>query len=216
MNRDHGLDREVAPETGVQVAREQQIFRWILALDSGDEWAMEQILELAQDDAELERLIGEVQLAWLQEQGLEPLQGAELAVELGQKSLSQPPAPTVATSSGQLNVSEVAELLLSQGTTPAEAKVLSQLAQVKELVPASLSRADLQRLARELNVLPDKRFWRRFKDAAIALWMQRTTPQSQLALAREEKGRNPASTTDALSSDKNADTNAELDKEQKL
>jgi len=188
MTPDFHLDSERGVSS--EATRELLLARLIRALDQGDEWALESILERAQNDVQMSQLVSEVQQMWLEEQDLAPLLGAALAVQLAQKHLSSAPQ-----TQEKLKVDEVAGYLLLQGASPDEKDVLTHLAGMNTPVPALLSRANLELLARKIGSSADLRFWRRFKDAAILLRMQRTTPQSQLALAREEKSRSGSSTS---------------------
>ena len=174
--------------------RQETVFRYCRALDRGDEDTLSQILEAALRDPELDRLLSEVNLAFCEEGGVSPV-GAE--VELVRhllrrhfSSAFEEPDDT------PLTVADVAAKLHadwrgSAGVTRADRETARQLLSADLPLPATLSRPRLeeltQSLSARLNAPASARFWQKFKNAAIALRLRATTPQSQLALAREER-----------------------------
>lgn len=170
--------------------RERWLMRYIAALDDGNASALESLLALAHDDAEFARLIGEVHGTFAQEHELEATAQFAQVGELARQYL----APD-ATQSEAVRVDEVAGYLLQRAANDAEKAQLQPFLASQTPLPLRLTRANLEALARKLSVAVDEKFLRRFKDAAITVRMSRTTPQSQLALARQEKRKRKAEAT---------------------
>ena len=167
--------------------REIWLMSYIAALDSGDESALEFLLKRIKEEAELARLLDEIHGAFAQEFESATDLAAQVR-ELGRRHLSQ----DVAAVSETVRVDEVAGYLLQLGPDAAEKERLEPFLNAQIPVPLLLTRANLEALARELAAAVDEKFLRRFKDAAITVRMSRTTPRSQLALARQEKKEKPA------------------------
>jgi Zn-dependent peptidase ImmA (M78 family) len=187
-------------------ARTQTLFRYIRALDQGDEDAITQVLEAALRDPELDRLLGEVNLAFCEEGGLSPV-GAE--VELVRHLLRRHFASAFEEpeTDAPLMVADVAAKLHadwrgSAGVTRADRDTARQLLSVDLPVPATLSRSRLDELSQILSSClsnpASARFWHKFKNAAISLRLRGTTPQGQLALARESRTQSRGVLTEAI------------------
>lgn len=175
-----------------EAARTQLLFRYIRALDEGDGDALSAVLDAALRDEELSRLLDEVNTFWAQEQEVSPASPqVELVRQLAERHFPaafeapETPAPlTVADVAAKLHAAWRANAAIAR----ADREVAQKLLGVNLLVPVT---ARFEALAREISAQfsleASDRFWLKFKNAAISLTLRGTTPQTQLALAREER-----------------------------
>jgi len=170
---------------------ERTAHRYIKALDIGDIDGVTAVLEEAQHDSELDRIITEINLALHEE-----LQLDELAADAGLvKELAAKHFQSVAATEPEhtpLTVGEVAARLKELRRVPfSDLKVNDELLTNKSHMPTLLSTAEVKKLAETLGVKASSFYWKKFRDAAIALRMRHGQNQARLA-AREETTRNSA------------------------
>ena len=189
------MSHSFAPEA----IRTELLLRYIRALDEGDADGLTSVLDAALRDEELSRLLDEVDTFWAQEQGISPVgEQVELVRELARRHFSaafeapETPAPlTVADVAAKLHADWRANSAIARADREAAQKLLN----AQLLVPATLARFDAlaEEVSTRFSIQASDRFWQKFKNAAIALTLRGTTPQTQLALAREERTQSGAS-----------------------
>lgn len=167
---------------------ERAAHRYIKALDAGDIDGVTAVLEEAQHDAELDHVITEINLAFHEELQLDTFTAdAGLVKELAAKHFQ-----SVAMAEPQhtpLTVGEVAARLKEMRRVPfSDVKVNDELLTNKSHMPTLLSMAEVKKLAEALGVKASNFYWKKFRDAAIALRMRHGQSQVRLA-AREERMR---------------------------
>lgn len=167
---------------------ERVAHRYIEALDTGDIEGVATVLEEAQHDAELDRLITEINLAFQEELYLDPL-AADAGLVRGLAAKHFQSAAEAEPQHAPLTVGEVAARLKEMRRVPfTDQKVNDELLTNKSQMPALLSTAEVKKLAETLGVNASNLYWKKFRDAAIALRMRHGQSQARLA-AREEKMR---------------------------
>lgn len=166
--------------------RDRALHRYITALERGDTDGVAAILEMALDDPELDQLISEVNQTFEEEEALIPTANdAELVRDLLHKhfasAFEDEKVETV-----PFEVRDVAYRLERDPRVPsADRKTNRSLRGVNVALPRRLDRRGMERLKKDLHVEASERFWRRFKDAAIAMEIGRANSLGRLA-AREE------------------------------
>lgn len=167
--------------------RERAIHRYVKALDRGDMDGVAAVLQAAMNDAELGRLISEVNLAYQDEELLIPAsEDAELVRNLlGEHLVSA--FETDEPEDKPLTVGVVAAQLEADRRVPQADREANRLLSGNTVeLPEWLSRQEVEHLAKRLGVEASKRFWRVFRDTAITLQIRHSHSQAQLAAARKE------------------------------
>lgn len=171
--------------------RELLLDRYVLALDEGDAEktaaALEAVYEVAFDDPEVDRLIGEITRAYREEQKLTPLDADANLV----RRLLREHVPSAFTNfehlKRSLTVGEVAGWLQAQGRVPpGDEKTNRSLLGNSTPLPKLLISQRVKQLAAELGVTASQFYWRIFRDAAITMGIARSNSQVKLA-AREQR-----------------------------
>jgi hypothetical protein len=168
--------------------RERLVHQYIQALDQGDTDAIAVVLEAALDDPELDRIIEEIHLSYQEELQLpSTITDAEVVRELVHKYL--PSAfKEQEVENELLTVGEVAAYLQAKGRILAidkEANV--SLLNSTVALPEELNVQAIKQLASELGIKASDRYWRSFRDTAIALEMGRGQMEAQLMAARKKR-----------------------------
>lgn len=164
--------------------REQAIHRYVRAVDAGDLEEISAVLRQAETDAELDRLIIEINQSFAEDMGLSSeAQDAELVRLLARQHLSsafqedEPDAPLI--------VSEVAARMVSERVVPtADLETGRRLLAVHIPLPGWLSLAEVRKLAEKLRFPASDRFWKVFRETAIQMTMGRG--QAQMAATRRK------------------------------
>lgn len=172
-----------------QVQREKLLLRYVRALDEGDMDTVGAVLTAALDDPELDRLLTEIDHSLAEEEGLSPLASdAQWVRDLARQHFQSAFAEDAVER--PLTVGDVAARLQADSRVPtADQTANRRLLESAALVPNWLSAQRVRDLAVELGVTASDRFWRLFRDAAIALGMGRSQSQAYMAAAREEQRR---------------------------
>ena len=159
------------------------INQYIHALDSGDLDNIEQILQTAQHDAELDRLIGKINEEYASELGLTPLAKTSLKVqEFLEKYFTQ---EEMAVDLQPLTVGDVAARMTGDQELPKAHRELGKSLINNPLVlPEWLSLQAVRQIGAKL-ILFDERFLRAFGDSALLLMMGRG--QAQMAATRAKR-----------------------------
>ncbi len=185
------------PTQTERAQREKMLLRYIRALDEGDMDGVALILEAALADPELDRLLTEVDRGLAEEEGLTPLAvDAQLVRDLARKHFQS--AFVEDAAEPPLTVGDVAARLQADNRVPsADQAANRRLLHSAVVVPDWLTGRRIRDLANELGVTASERFWRLFRDTAIALGMGRSQSQAWLAAAREEQRRAAEESTEA-------------------
>lgn len=169
--------------------REALIQRYARAVDAGDMETIDLVLQAAEGDPELDRLVSEVNQEVHDVAGLGRLAHdaavvrALLRQHLPSGFAEEQPATPV-------TVGEVAaRLVADRSLPPADRETGRGLLGSSVTLPADLSRARVEQLAQALGAGLSERFWRRFRDAAIMLTMGQAQRQIQLAATRQARER---------------------------
>jgi hypothetical protein len=173
--------------------REKQVLRYVRALDDSNADDLALILEAAESDPELDRLIGEVHEAIHDEAALAPVAAdARLVRRLLRQHI--PNGFAEVADAGVITVGEIAARLVADRRVPDEDRAENHtLLESGVVLPAYLSRAALNELATGVAPSLSERYWRRFRETAVTVAMGRAHRQVQLAAARQARRRtNPA------------------------
>lgn len=196
--------------------REKAIFRYVQALERGDMEGVAAVLEAASLDPELERIITEINLAYIEEEQLTPIvtdaqivrdllrqhlhsafenreeeKNVENLVFEEENAVDDAMLPTSASVEDKpLTVGDVAKRLQESNRVPlSERDTLHKLLSSSLPLPASLSIQAVRQLATELKIKASERFLDIFRDTAIMLGIGRSQNKAQLAAAREQRSR---------------------------
>lgn len=184
--------------------REQSIARYVRALDSGNLDEIAAVLQIAEGDAELDRIIGEINWAYAEE-----LELSSTSLESAQiRELLHKHFPSAFSESDEippLTVSEVAAHLVASRLVPAADQESSlKLLRVHIPLPAWLSLPEIRKFSQQFSFNVSERFLKVFRDAAIQMSMGRG--QAQMAATRRKTARRyPRGGT--RSKEENHDTN---------
>jgi len=199
MNQ-HGFDQQTRQ-------RQQWLDRYVIGLESGDAEAVAEVLTIALDDTELDRLIAEINLAYEDEEGLTALaDDAQKVRELARQHL--PSAfEDEDDSPKSVTIGEIAALLQAKRRVPfTDAELNNSLLSSFRALPQPLNLPAVKKLFAELGVRPSERFIRMFYDAAITLSMARSHNLAQLAARKQQTRRARGKQTDQINnSENNAD-----------
>jgi len=178
----------------LEITRMKAVHQYIQALERGDLDAATQVLEAALNDAELDRILAEVEQAYLQEQGLTPMAAdAQLVHNLVRDHLPSAFAEET-PADAPLTVGEVAARLQADRRVPStDDEAHRQLLSSTLPLPTWLSLPAIRKLASNIGVAASDRFWRAFRDTAITMGMGRSHSHAQWAAARETRTRRDAS-----------------------
>lgn len=187
--------------------RQQWLDRYVIGLESGDAEVVAEVLTVALDDAELDRLIAEINLAYEDEEGLTALAGdAQRVRELARQHLpsafeNEDDSPRPVT------IGEIAALLQAKRRVPfTDTQLNDSLLSNSSALPQPLNLPAVKKLFAALGVKPSERFIRVFYDAAITLSMARSHNQAQLAARKQQTRRARNKQTDQPNnSENNAD-----------
>lgn len=173
-------------QSHIAASREKAIYRYVTALDQGNIEDVVRVLEDAQNDPELDRIIMEINLAIEEEAQLTPLaRDAQLIRELIQKHFT---SSVLSEDTEELNltVSEVAARMQADKSVPlSDREINKKLLGVHLELPEWLSVSEIKHLAGKLQVQASNRFWRIFRDTAIMMGMGRG--QARMAAARRSR-----------------------------
>jgi hypothetical protein len=161
------------------------IYQYIQALDSGDLDHIEQILQTAQHDVELDRMIGEVNHEYASELGLTPsAQTSAKVQELLGKYFTQ---EEIVVETQPLTVGDVAARMTGDQELPkAHREIGKSLLNNPLVLPEWLSLQAVRQIGAKLR-LADERFLRAFRDTALQMMMGRG--QAQMAATRAKRSR---------------------------
>jgi hypothetical protein len=168
--------------------RERLVHHYTRALDQGDADGIAVVLEAALDDPELDRIIEEIHLSFQEELRLpSTATDVEIVRELVHKHL--PSAfEEQEVEDELLTVGEIAACLQAKGRIlPIDKEANVRLLSSTVALPEELNVQAIKQLASELGVNASDRYWRSFRDTAIALEMGRGQIQAQLMAAREKR-----------------------------
>jgi hypothetical protein len=191
MKHDESLD--------AATRRDQQVERYILALDRGDFEAVAEILAAAESDPELDRLLVDVDGALHAEAHLTTR--AEDAQKVRTLLWKHLPSANLEAESGPITVGDVASRLQDQH---AMGKQLLRGADVianerlhgnRTPLTEKLNARYIKQLADSLDIEASPMYWESFRRAAVVLAMARDAGAVQLAAARQRRGRTSGHTT---------------------
>jgi DNA-binding phage protein len=172
------------------IVREKAIHYYVTALDEGDLEGVAIILDEALDDPELEQAIAEINLAYQEEEGIQPIaDDAELVRNLLQKHLTTAFTPS-STAEEALRIEDVAEQLQHEAKISSnDHAAIAKLLNCEAPLPSTLGMPAIKALSNELSVEASDRFWQLFRQKAIFMRMGRSHKKvsdgTQLAAARE-------------------------------
>lgn len=176
-----------------QRQREELLCRYDSALERGDFDVMARILQEAESDSLLERMILEFHEASLAEEDATAEQGdAEIVRQLILKCIPSGLAHQASSDPPPLTVSEVIDRLRSEGslltsTAQEEGSAIRQLRQSDAPLPKDLSKRSVRQLFEQMGLSLSDRFQKLFREAAIFLSMGREQQSAQMAAARRQK-----------------------------
>jgi hypothetical protein len=166
---------------------ERSIDRYIKALDSGNLDELALVLQIAEGDKDLDRIIEEVSWAYAEEMEissthLESAQVRTLLQEHFPSAFDQP------TENSPITVSEVAaHLAANRLVPPSDQESHLKLLSIHHTLPDWLSLPEVRRFIQHFGFKVSERFLRVFRDAAIQISMGRG--QAQMAATRRKQSR---------------------------
>lgn len=166
---------------------ERSIARYVRALDAGNLDEIAAVLEIAEGNAELDRIIGEINWSYAEELGLS---AATLESEQVRDLLHEhfPSAFDETDEIPPLTVGEVAaHLVANRQVSPAEQENILKLLRVHMPLPTWLSLPEIRKLSQQLSVSLSDRLLKAFREAAIQMSMGRG--QAQMAATRRKSYR---------------------------
>lgn len=166
--------------------REQQILRYVQALDEGDADTLATLLAAAETDPELDRLVSEANQEVYEAAGLGPLAAdAERVRELLRQHL---PSGFPEAAQGPVTVGEVAARLVAARQVPEpDRAAVDSLLGSSQRVPPQLDRETVRALAGQTMPILSERFWRRFRESAVTARIGRAHEEAQVAAARHAR-----------------------------
>jgi hypothetical protein len=170
------------------------IYQYIQALDSGDLDHIEQILQTAQHDAEMDRMISEINEEYASELGLTPLAQTSVKVqELLEKYFTQ---EEIIVDVQPLTVGDVAARMSGdQELSKTHREIGKSLLNNPLVLPEWLSLQAVRQIGAKLR-LADERFLRAFRDTALQMMMGRG--QAQMAATRAKRFRRKVSSPNTV------------------
>lgn len=168
--------------------RENAIYRYVRALDKGDLESISHVLELALDDAELDRILIEINRAY-EEENIGTFSGD---AEFVQMLLNKHFPEGFTYNFNSITVGHVAAMLQKKHSiSPSDQVAHRVLIKSSVVLPKELNINDVKKLATTIGVTASESYWRAFRNVAITISMgQGSAPESELAAARESKKRN--------------------------
>jgi hypothetical protein len=167
----------------------QEILRYIKALDDGDADTLFVLLEAAEVDPELDRLIAEVNQEVSEEAKLGSLSAdAEQVRQLLRTHL--PSGYAALSDIPPLTVGEVAaRLAASYQLFETDRTAIEALLGSRQALPILINRQSVSQMASRFPTIGSDRFWRRFREEAVTSLIGRAHEQAQLVAAREARTR---------------------------
>jgi hypothetical protein len=166
---------------------EQWLDRYVIGLDTGDAEAVAEVLTIALDDAELGRLIDEINLAYEDDERLAPLADEARKV----RELARQHLPSAFENEDDshvpVTIGEIAAILHAKRRVPfADVELNRSLLSNSAALPHPLNLPAVRALFAELDVRPSQRFIRMFYDTAITLSIARSHNQALLAARKQQ------------------------------
>lgn len=164
---------------------ERSIDRYVKALDSGNLNEISAVLQIAEGDAELDRIIEEINSAYAEELGL-----SSISLESGQiRVLLQEHFPSAFGEAPDeippITVSEVAaHLAANRLIPPSDQENSLKLLRIHIPLPSWLSLPEIRKLSQQFGFNVSERFLKVFRDAAIQMSIGRG--QAQMAATRRK------------------------------
>ncbi|NMG18572.1 hypothetical protein [Brasilonema bromeliae] len=206
-------------------SREKAIQLYVQALDEGDMEVVAQILDIACDDPELEKIITEINLAYQEEEQITPIAtDAEIIRNLLHKHLhsgfeiiQEQEKPLIFEDIDEeeksVTVGDVVKRLQDINRVPsADKEIINKLLDSSVPLPVKLSIQAVRQLAAELRINTSERFLNMFRDTAITLSMGRSHNRAQLAAAREQKSRYQSTLNNRQPIENKVKKNTDIDK----
>lgn len=175
------------PNSKAQI--ERSITRYVRALDASNLDEIAEVLQIAEEDAELDRIIGEINWAYAEEIGLSVNSvDSEKVRKLLQENFLSVFSESIEIS--PITVGEVtAHLIANQLVPPADQENSLKLLHINIPLPKWLSLPEIRSLSHQLSLNVSERFLKAFRDAAIQMSMGRG--QAQMTAARRKTSCRP-------------------------
>lgn len=175
------------PNSKAQI--ERSITRYVRALDASNLDEIAEVLQIAEEDAELDRIIGEINWAYADEIGLSVNSvDSEKVRKLLQENFLSVFSESIEIS--PITVGEVtAHLIANQLVPPADQENSLKLLHINIPLPKWLSLPEIRSLSHQLSLNVSERFLKAFRDAAIQMSMGRG--QAQMTAARRKTSCRP-------------------------
>lgn len=178
-----------------QYEREKALFKYSLALESGNLDALSQVLQLAETDPQLEEMILEISEAYQAEiDAMERTKAENLVRQLLREHLSssipveeeEPPPITVADVAARIQADHSQRATARRNTL----SLAKQLQTNPTPLPPKLGLPDVMQLLYQLGVAANNQFVKLFRETAIMLSMGRQ--QGLMAATRRQKKKTPS------------------------
>lgn len=166
---------------------ESSIARYVRALDAGNLDEIAAVLQIAEGDAELDRIIEEINWAYAEEMNLSPV---SMESEKIRQLLHEhfPSAFMEIEEIPPITIGEVtAHIVANRLVPPSDQESSLKLLRVHIPLPAWLSLPEIRKLSHQLSFNVSERFLKVFRDAAIQMSMGRG--QAQMAATRRKTSR---------------------------
>jgi hypothetical protein len=171
-----------------QLRLDRIALRYLTAIDASDFDAIEALWTQAADDPDLDAMLYGLNAELASEQESQERESVTSAV-LEAIEHHLPSAEIMRPEAGQLLVSEVAEHIRRhppRGLTIDDLKLNDALRRTSEPVPTELGISQVIRWGTRFGTAPQE-YWRAFREAALDLWMQRTSAETYRMAARPQR-----------------------------
>jgi len=165
--------------------------RYVAAVEAEDFDTVGALWEQAADDPDLDAMLHGLHAELAAEQEAEHAAIASAVVEQIERHL--PSAEIIRPATGPLTVADVAEHLRRHppaGLTIEDLRLNDVLRQLTDAVPTELGISQVIRWGTRFGSAPEA-YWRAFRDAALDLWMQRTSAEHYQMAARPQRPKRP-------------------------
>jgi hypothetical protein len=160
------------------------VYRYVSALDTGNLDEVEKILQVARNNAELDRIIIEINRAFAEEMGLTPI---AQAVEKVRSMVAQYFSSPAEIDWTPLTVGDVAAHMSGDQDLSKDLRETSKsLLRNPTALPEMLGLREIQKLAARIKIA-DEKFWHTFRDVALQMIMGRG--QAQMVATRSRRSR---------------------------
>ena len=183
-------------EREIQLRLDRLALQYLAAIDGDDFKTVEALWAQAADDPDLDEMLHGLNAELAEEQESRDRESVTTALLEGIER-HMPSAEIIRSPAGQLSAAEVADHIRRHppaGLTLDDLKLNDALRRATEVVPTELGITQVTRWGTRFGSAPQA-YWRAFREAALDLWMERTSAENYRMAARpkrpKRKGESP-------------------------